>query len=157
MNRRNVIIAELKQFFSVQELVSRRVYDRYSEKAWRFLDTDLLECILIVRRSLGKPITINTWWNEGSYQQRGLRENLSQIVSNKTRAGNLYLSAHTMGKAVDFKVKGYTAEEVRNRIKEMTFPCKIRLEHHKDGEPISWVHLDVIDEPQNPDIYFFDV
>jgi hypothetical protein len=62
-----------------------------------------------------------------------------------------------MGKAVDFTVKGYTAEEVREKIQEMTFPCKIRLEHHKDGKPISWVHLDIIDEPKNPEIYLFDV
>jgi len=157
MNRRKVIITELKQFFSVQELVSRRVYDRYSERSWKFLDTDLLECLLIVRKNLGRPMTINTWNYGGTKQQRGLRENLSHLVSNKTRAGKLYLSAHTMGKAVDFVVKGLTAEEVRMIIKDMTFPCKIRLEHHMNGEPISWVHLDTVDEDHNPDVYFFDV
>jgi len=157
MNKRKAIITELKEFFDIRELVSRKVYDRYAERSWRFLDTDLLECILIVRRNLGKPIIANTWMSGGSYQQRGLRENLSRIVSSKTRAGSLYISAHMLGKAIDFKVPGYTAEEVRMKIKDMEFPCKVRLEHHKEGEPISWVHLDVIDEDKNDMIYFFDV
>ena len=49
--------------------------------------------------------------NTSNLNQRGLRCNLCPIVSNKQ---SLYLSAHILGKAGDFTVRGLTAEEARN-------------------------------------------
>jgi len=73
----------------------------------------------------------------------------------------LYLSAHLMGKGIDFGVAGMSADEVRTWIIENQdlFPCKIRLEHKvaKTGKTITWVHLDVYYEEKNPHIYFFNV
>ena len=154
--KREQIINQLRQYFEVYELVDKIVFDVHGHNSWKFFSTDLLHCLLIIRKELGKPITINNWYWGGSLSQRGLRHNLSNMVLKKTR---LYLSAHMMGKAIDFDVRGMTAGEVRKWINDNPdkFPCKIRLENRMKGEPISWVHLDIIDEKTNPKVYLFDV
>lgn len=146
----------LKDYFSIKELVDADVYQRWGESAWQFIDRDLQETLLIVREGIDKPITINTWSFGGSMSQRGLRHNRSSMVVGKTKP---YLSAHMMGKAVDFNVKGMGAESVRKWIcdNEHLFPYKIRLEHKMNGKPITWVHLDVMYNEDNPHIYKFNV
>lgn len=146
------IIKKLKNYFSIGELVDTEVLVIHGERAWKFFDTKLLTALLIIREELGKPITVNSM----SRQQRGLRHNRSSMVIGKKQP---YLSAHMMGKALDFSVKGMDAEEVRDWIIENSdlFDFKIRLEHKKQGIPISWVHIDTIDEEKNPKIYLFNV
>jgi len=146
----------IKDYFCIEELVDKTVYDKYGERSWRFLDTTILESLLIVREGLGKSITVNNWKWGGKFSQRGLRHNMSSLVKNKTR---LYLSAHIFGKAFDFDVKGVSSVDVRKWIVENAdlFPCKIRLERNMNGKPISWIHLDTIAEDKNPKVYQFDV
>lgn len=85
-----------------------------------------------------KPIIVNTYHKEGRFSQRGLRCNKCNLVKNKT---DIYLSAHCLGKALDFSVDGVTSEDTRNtiiqNINEFEYP--IRLEKDTDG----WVHIDV--------------
>ena len=79
-----------------------------------------------------------------------------QIFKGYFQRKRLYLSGHVMGKALDFNVKGFTAEEVRAWIikNRDLFPFKIRLEHTLKGKVINWVHLDVFQNEKNPKIYF---
>lgn len=146
------ILKEIKNYFGLAELVDREVVKRYGDSAWQFLDMDLLHSLLVVRKGIGKPITVNT----AALQQRGLRHNKSPMVEGKK---GIYLSAHCLGKAVDFDVKGMIADDVRSWILNNAgkFRCKIRLEHYMKGKPISWVHLDVYQSVSNPKIYLFDV
>ena len=150
---------KIEDFFCIEELVSEAVFNKYWQDSWQFIDADLLKCLLIIRVGLSSSITINNWKWGGKFSQRGLRENTCSMVSKKTKEGKLYLSAHTMGKALDFDVKGYTAPEVREWIvaNAEKFPCKIRLERNMNGKPISWVHLGVFQNKKNPKIYMFDV
>ena len=133
------LIKSIEQYFDISEFVSQRVNAKYGRNAWKFFDKELLENILFIRENLDRPMTINNWKWAGRFQQRGLRENLSGIVSKKTKNGVLYLSAHVLGKAIDFDVKGMTALEVRNWIREnqSRLPYKARLENK-----VNWVHLD---------------
>lgn len=149
-------LKRFKKYFKIQELVDEAVYNKWGATAWQFIDINLIESLLIIREGLGKPITINNWMNGGRFDERGLRHNVSDMVINKTQP---YLSAHMMGKAFDFDVKGMEAEEVREWIcdNEELFPHKIRLEHKMKGKIISWVHLDVFDNPKNPHIYKFNI
>lgn len=153
---REQIIKELKNYFKIQELVGEETYNKHKDNAWFVFDTNLLHCLLILRTNIDKPFTINNWYKGGRFSQRGLRDNTQSILKNKKR---LYLSGHVLGKAFDFDVKGMTAEEVRDWIKENEdlLPCKVRLEHRKDGVPINWVHLDTNYYEKNPKIYLFDV
>lgn len=138
----------IKEYFDIQELVGRRTYKRFGVRAWRFLDYRLLYALLIIREGLDNPITIN----HGVAQQRGLRTIVQQMIKNFFYKDRLYLSAHLLGKAVDFDVKGMQAQSVRDWIVENQelFPFKIRLE-----DKVTWVHLDVIWEQKNPKVYLF--
>lgn len=149
-------MSTIRDYFCIEEFVDKTVFDKYGEAAWKFIDQSIIDCILVIREGLGKPMTINNWKWGGSFSQRGLRHNMSSLVKNKTR---LYLSAHIFGKAVDFDVEGMTAVEVREWIAANAdkFPCKIRLERNMKGNPISWVHLDTMSDDSKPKVYQFDV
>jgi hypothetical protein len=167
MNYKNIthseIVSKIKEsrYFSIKELVSKAVYDRDGERAWRYFDTRLLITMFFIREKKGKAFTVNNWSYGGAFEQRGLRENISDIVRKKTVADKLYLSAHTMGKGIDFDVKGESASEVRRWLLEIQdeLPFKIRLERKilSTGKEISWVHLDVFDEDKNDKVYLFDI
>lgn len=139
------IISSLKQFFSVKELVCPHTFAKHGENSWTFLDTDLLHCLLVIRRDILKvPLLVN---NGTTLTQRGLRCNLCDLVRNKTTN---YLSAHIFGKGVDFSSSSFSAEQMRKMIEANAhlLPCNIRLE--KD---VNWVHLDVMYQDQK--VFYF--
>ena len=138
---RKQIIQELKQYFSIKELVCPHVYSKFGETAWMFLSTPLLHTLLVIRRDiLQKPMTIN---NSSNYTQRGLRCNMCQ--------NSAYLSAHVLGEGCDFTSPDVSAEDIRKLIAESEdkLPYKIRLE--KD---VNWVHVDCYDNSDNKISYF---
>ena len=134
---RDDIIREVKRYFSVSDLVCSHTYAKWGESSWQFLDTNLLHCLLIIRRDIIKlPLLCNT----KSAKQRGLRCNRCDIVKTKK---DVYLSSHVLGKAFDLTctVPAMTAEKMRQLIKENAelFPCNIRIEGG-----VSWLHVDVL-------------
>lgn len=149
---RDEILAAIKKYFEISELVCEHTFNKYGEKAWKFLDTDFLHALLVIRRDI---IKLPMWCNSKTAHQRGLRCNQCQMV--KTAKG-VYLSPHCMGKAGDFTITGMTASAAREKIKENAalLPCKVRLEKwDASGKEISWAHIDVVNEPQNPKVYEF--
>lgn len=140
---RNKIINELSKYFSIVELVGPKEYSRDKDLCWRYLRTELLHTILVVRKDILKtPMIVNTWKSGGRFDERGFRTNISDIVKSKTVSGSLYISPHMLGAAIDFDAKGMTAEEARDKIIQFQdlFPCPIRLE-----SGTNWVHIDVYD------------
>lgn len=132
---RDDIIRELHRYFQIRELVCEHTHSKWGERAWQFLDTNYLACLLVIRRDiLQLPMTCN---HDGA-NQRGLRCNRCELVRDK---GSVYLSSHVLGKAGDFTVQGITAQEARQRIREMAhlLPCPIRMEGG-----VSWLHFDVL-------------
>lgn len=132
---RDEIIRELHKYFQIRELVCEHTHSEWGERAWQFLDTNYLACLLVIRRDiLQQPMTCN----HDEATQRGLRCNLCRVVKDKDK---LYLSSHVLGKAGDFTVKGLTAQEARSRIRNMAhlLPCPIRMEGG-----VSWLHFDVL-------------
>lgn len=148
------ILTDFQKYFKLQEVVDKQVFNRFGVSAWKFFDIRLLETMIIIREELRKPITINNW--DRGLSQRGLRHNRSSMVISKVSP---YCSAHMMGKAFDFDVKGMKAEDVRQWIvdNEDLFPYKIRLENTINGSQISWVHLDTFSDSKNDQIYLFNI
>ena len=143
MNRKEIII-ELSGYFDIQELVGPIEYSRFGNNCWRYLRTELLHTILVVRRDILKvPMYVNNWALGGSLKERGLRCNISSISKDKTMDDILYMSGHSFGAAIDFDAKGMTAESVRKKIimNELLLPYPIRIENG-----VSWVHIDVYDD-----------
>lgn len=131
---RNELIKEVKKNFKLKELVCPHCVNTYGDKAWQFLSTELLSTIYVLRNEIiKKPMIVN---NNTTFTQRGLRCNMCQLVKSKTRP---YMSAHALGKAIDFHVSDMSAEEVRQLIKKNIdkFEYPIRLE-----EGVNWVHVD---------------
>lgn len=151
------ITEELGEYFSIQELVSKAVWERYGENAWRFLDPRLIHTLLVLRRDILRvPLVCNNWKSGGTLQQRGLRENTSDIVKSKTAKGQMYLSAHTTGQAVDLSSGRMSANDMREAIVILAdlLPYPVRIE---DGESApTWLHIDVACPPsQEKKITFF--
>lgn len=157
--KRHEIIKDLKKYFKIQELVGPNVYNKYGNESWFVFETNALYCLLLMREGINKPFNINNWFKGGIYSQRGYRDNTQKILKYKTDKRQLYLSGHILGNAFDFVVKGMVSEDVRDWIikHQDIFPCKIRLEHKKNGTPINWVHFDNNDFEKNPKIYLFNV
>ena len=153
------IYEQIKDYFIIQEFVSPKVYNKHGEDSWKFICPRLLHTLLVIRKVIDKPITINNWHIGGKFKQRGLRSNLGYIFYSQFKKRRMYLSAHVMGRAVDFDVEGMKAEEVRNWLilNKKILPYKIRLEHKKGGKYISWVHLDMFSELKNPLVYRFNI
>lgn len=153
------IYDKIKKYFNIEELVSPKVHKKHGERAWKFLSPRLLHTLLIIREGIGKPITINNWHKGGSFKQRGLRSNLGYIFLSKFKKGVLYLSGHVLGIAVDFDVKGLSANDVRDWIdlNADKLPYKVRLENKLKGKYISWIHIDLIWEKKNPKVYRFNI
>lgn len=149
---RTEILAAIKPYFTIDELVCDHVLAKWREGAWNFLDTDYLHALLIIRRDILK---LPMWCNSSSKHQRGLRCNRCQMVRSKNTP---YLSPHVLGKAGDFNVVGMSAAAARQKIKENAdlLPCKVRLEKwDASGNEISWLHIDVLDYEKNPKVYEF--
>jgi hypothetical protein len=139
-------------YFELQELVCPHVYDVYKNRAWMFLDSRIILTLDTIRDRIGKSIFVNNWnWN-GEYDERGLRCMRCDLVKAKIEAGEMYMSAHLFGKAVDFDVTGLTSEEVRLWIvaKANLWPYPIRLEKN-----VAWVHLDIFDSGTDQKVYLF--
>jgi hypothetical protein len=138
-------------YFDLEELVCKDVFDKYGAFAWNFFDPRLIELINILREKLNKPIFVNDWKEGGKFDERGLRCPKCDIVKTEIAKGNLYMSAHTLGKAVDFTVQGLLAEETRLWIaaNKRILPYGVRLE-----SGVTWVHLDLFNNSDQKVIFF---
>lgn len=137
---RDSVIAELKQYFSIKELVCKHCYDKFGDNSWQFLDRELLDLLLALRKFVLKvPLCVNNWAKGGTMSQRGLRCNICQIPKDKTLANKLYLSAHCNGAAIDCQSADMTAAEMRKLIKEHADELPHRCRIEKD---VTWLHID---------------
>lgn len=132
---RDKIIRELHEYFQIRELVCSHTHSKWGERAWQFLDTDFLECLLIIRRDI---LRVPMVCNHGDQTQRGLRCNRCKLVKDQK---TVYLSSHILGKAGDFTVEGIEARDARSMIRNNAhlLPCPIRME-----SGVSWLHFDVL-------------
>lgn len=134
------LIAQIKKYFSIKELVCPHTYKKFKELSWQFYDRLQLENILSLRTQIiGIPMICNNWDDCGEFSQRGLRCNLCELSRVATSQGKLYMSSHSNGAGNDFTAKGLSAETCRKLIKthidDLPNPCRIE----KD---VTWLHID---------------
>ncbi len=146
------------RYFRIEELVPQHIYNVRGEKSWQLLDPRALKVLDWLRVNLGS-MTINDWKWGGTYSQSGLRTfefymqdgfTMKPAAQEKISSS---LSQHKYGRAFDCKFKEYTAEQVREWIKDnwhmSGFDWAITLE-----EGTSWLHFDVRTRKDN-DVYTF--
>ena len=128
-------------YFSIKELVSPIVYEKWGEQAWMFFSADTLKDLDLIRETYGHPIIINNWASGGTLKQCGLRSNMDDLVKSKK---TLYLSAHTMGKGFDLHCAyGHNNklwQHCYNLIKSKKLKAFKRLEDIKNTN--GWTHID---------------
>lgn len=140
--------------FNIKELVSRQVYEKYGEKAWSFIDDDIKEFLDLIREHFNRPVTVNNWSFGGNLEQRCLRANLDQITKEKTKQNKLYLSAHVLGKGVDFNIKGFNTNQVHQEILKNSEKFKMIKRMESEEATPTWIHVDTISH-SNKGIYVF--
>ena len=127
--------------FSIKELVSPIVYEKWGEQAWMFFSEDTLRDLDYIRDSYGSSIIINNWARGGTLKQCGLRSNMDDLVKSKK---TLYLSAHTMGKGFDLHCfyghNNKLWQHVYGLISKGKLKSFRRLENLKDTP--TWTHAD---------------
>ena len=153
---RDKILAEIKKYFDIEELVCDHVLERWesnTERCWDFLDTGFLANLLAIRRDIiQKPMYCNN--HKKGVHQRGLRCNMCEMVKAKDKP---YLSGHVLGKAGDFSVEGADGvrkmDFVRQKIKmyPIALPIPLRME-----AGVSWLHIDVMPTPHGEKVYEFN-
>ena len=124
------------KYFKVHELVPRAMYEKYGETAWRYVDTDLINAIDLLKEQFPKgTMTINNYVWGGEREWSGLRTPDSPWYS--------FGSMHSFGKAVDIVFSKYSAGDVR----EYIFSNLEMFSGVKGIElGVSWVHLDTRNE-----------
>jgi len=124
------------KFFAIHELVPPHIFEKYGEKAWKFIDSRLIESIDALKEhfNLG-TMTINNYYWGGDRRWSGLRTPKSPYYSET--------SQHSLGNAIDAVFSHYSAAEVRNYI--IDNPHK--FPHIKGMElEVSWLHIDTRNE-----------
>ena len=124
--------------FKIHELVPKKMYRKYGDKSWRYVDVRLIETIDILKEhfNLG-TMTINNYFWGGNREWSGIRTPDSQNYS--------YGSQHSYANAFDIVFSDYSAEEVRNYIIENKNVFKYVKGMELD---VSWVHLDCRNEDE---------
>ncbi len=126
------------KYFKIHELVPKSLYEKYGNKAWRYVDPRLIESIDKLKEhfNLG-TMTINNYFWGGKREWSGIRTSDSPYYS--------LGSQHSYANAFDIVFSDYSAEEVRNYI----IGNKDLFPHIKGLElGVSWVHLDVRNEDE---------
>ena len=119
--------------FKPEELVDRQTLERFKGDIWFLFNQRALIALDGIRNYFKKPVTVNNWYWNGSFQFRGFRP-----FDESTGAK---YSQHRLGNAFDLDVEGIPAGEVREEIIK-----------NKDGVhfylitcleiDITWLHFD---------------
>ena len=138
----------IKTYFDKQELLSKHVYNIGG--GYELLHPDLQNLVVWIREKLGRPMFANNWAIGGQFSQRGYRTNDDPVCKTQKFVPG---SAHFKGMALDFDVKGMTAEQVRKWLYENQEDAPVRFRVEKG---VNWVHVDVMPHKASDKAYFFN-
>jgi len=124
------------KYFKIYELVPKHIFNKYKEKAWKFMDPRLIKMIDLLKEDFPSgSITINNYHWNGNRNWSGLRTPDSPYYRET--------SQHSFGRAVDCLFTKYDVEEVRQHIIDSQDVYK----YVKGIElNVSWLHIDVRNE-----------
>ena len=130
---------KLTNNFSLQEFIDPDTYKRFGTSSVWFIDPKIVTLAQFIRERLGKPCTINNWSSGGQYQYSGFRPPKCSVGAS--------MSQHRFGRAIDLKVKGMKADEVREDIiQNFDIYKKVGLTTIEDGAfAPTWCHIDIRD------------
>ena len=128
---------KLTHHFFLDEFVCPEIYSARGGQSAQMIDMRIIMAAQYLREQLGKPITINNWWNGGQYHESGLREF-------NTRTGAKW-SQHKFGRAIDVKVAGMTPREFYAAVmshENYLIENQLVTTIENIASTPTWVHLD---------------
>jgi len=103
--------------------------------AWLLFQSNALIALEKLREFFGVPVTVNNWHIGGSFQYRGYRPPNCKVGAK--------ISQHKFGNAFDCDIKGYTAEEARQKIlANQDDPLLMKIMRLEGN--VKWVHIDCL-------------
>ena len=131
------------KYFTVEELVSKEVYELLGDEAIKLFGPKALQVLEEIREILGVPLICNNWEHGGKRNYCGYREVPCTVGVSK--------SAHREGKAFDLISVKMDAAKMREILKANSdkLSCNIRIE-----DDVTWLHVDTRSN-HNQKIYFF--
>ena len=160
------------KYFTIQELVSKSIYEEFLKKGkvyqlYWFLKNTTLYTLDKLREAHG-PIIVNNWKGGGQFSQCGLRD-IKAVVS-----GGASWSQHYFGTAMDCHFTKTTAAKVRSTMESMDLfttsawrtdpdpkydPYRYIavIERSYQGKPCSWFHFDTRNQSADGAIVVLDI
>ena len=123
--------------FQSIEYIPKELYNLYGDKGMRYINPKIPLIMQAIRTFMGKPITINNWFDGGDRNGSCLR-----LPSNKDYT---QWSDHSMGNACDFIVSGMDSLEVQKIITKSALTgqlINLGLTSIEDGTQ-GWTHIGV--------------
>lgn len=142
------------KYFKAKELVSPEVYKIHGENSFKYFSKNILIFLDTLREDLQVPILVNR--PSLGFTQRGLRTTIDNIVKDEVENNKLYLSAHVLGRGVDFEVPNMDMKKVYERIinNPKKFNMITRIEDPNVTLKKGYIHVDDI-ETGKSGIYIF--
>jgi len=106
------------EYFIIQELVSKVMFDRYGEQCWQFFNPAMLITADLLRKVFGVTY-VNDWHKGGDNHYKGLRGIDCEIGATA--------SIHRIGGALDSKFKNVSGREAREYIMKNQDDSSFRL------------------------------
>jgi len=124
------------KYFIIQELVPPKLFALMGQRAWWYIQPQIVAVLDQLREDLGRAVIINDWHRGGQFTLSGYRPPEAKV-------GAAY-SMHRMGLAADVKVKGMTPAEVLAVIeKDLPKYLALGLTTVEDlSHTPTWLHLD---------------
>ena len=133
------------KYFVLQEFVPPDIYEKYKDKAWRFIDTRILISVACLRYNLKIPLVINNWHIRGNRQYCGFRPPDCKEGAD--------LSSHKRGSALDVISSQMEAEKIRQHI--LDNPHLYPYVTYLEGK-VSWTHMECSNLGNKEGIYVFN-
>lgn len=133
--------------FYLDEFINPTTYNKFGMKSQRYIRPEIIKAVQYLRTYTNLPITINNWFNGGSYKESGLRDF-------NTSTGASY-SAHKFGAAADLKIgklDSFEMEEIILSQEDILIQLGIKRYENPEftkGKYRSWLHIDCLNERAN--------
>jgi hypothetical protein len=135
------------KFFVVQEFIDRETYKRCGNDSIVLMSDEMIYTAVVIRNISQTPVMLNSWHTGGANQYRGYRPWDCPI-------GAQY-SMHKEGRAIDFKIIGWTVPRIQGWIIEnhTALPYIRRIEKN-DGQDRVHVDNKIVKNHEDSIIFF---
>jgi uncharacterized protein YcbK (DUF882 family) len=125
---------QVSKNFRLEEFVGPKAFKERGNNSIQLIDFKNIVIAQFIRDWFDAAMTINDWYKQGKFTERGLRE-----IDSTTGAR---YSQHRFGRAIDFTLQGFTAAEIREEILKNQLAFMAKGLTCIEADTPTWVHVD---------------